>query len=73
MATPKNPFARKLIVRTDTRTAAEVDANVRAYSGSSARRVADRPVVRISAARLDARIARYSKTLRMKRPKATGA
>jgi hypothetical protein len=73
MATPKNPFDRKLIVRTDTRTTAEVDAHIRAHSGVLARRVAHRPVVRLSAARIDARIARYSKTLRMKRPKTTGA
>ena len=72
MPEPQNHFRGRVSPRHDTRTAAQIDAHVEARAHALTRRVADRPVVRVSAARIDARIARHIKTLRIKRPEAPG-
>jgi hypothetical protein len=72
MPEPQNPFRGRASAPHDKRTAAQVDAHVRARAHALTRRVADRPVVRVSAARIDAQIARHIRTLRMKRPEAPG-
>ena len=72
MPEPQNPFRGRLAARHDKRTAAQIDAHLQARAHALTRRVADRPVVRVSAERIDVRIARHIRTLRIKRPEAPG-